>query len=138
MDPDKATCPARQPVTPLQRLILDVRETGLSYRQLVIRSRRSDGTGGLSHGRLHQLATRPIRRGLDEGSREALARALRVPLPVVQEAVSRSVGNFVDQNVADFETRHLLAQVAVLPPQSRDRWYRLARAIAESLAAEGQ
>jgi hypothetical protein len=124
-------------VTPLQRLIQEVRdnERGLSYAKLSKRSERPDGSGGLSRGRLQQLATKPVRRGLDQASREALARALRVPPAVVNDAVSQSVGTFVPQTV-DLDARRLLAYVGEMPEELRRLWMRLAQAIADTLATD--
>lgn len=126
-------------MTPLQRLIEDVRdrERGLSYAKLAKRSEKPDGSGGITRGRIQQLATQPVRRGLDTETREALARALRVPLSVINDALSSSVGTFNERG-EDIETRRLLAFVRNLPADQQDRWYRLARALADALATEDE
>jgi hypothetical protein len=125
------------PMSPLQLLIQEVRdnERGLSFAKLAKRSERADGSGGLSRGRMHQLATQPVRRGLDQETREALARALRVPQSVINDAVSQSVGTFVQQGIGP-DTRQLLIYVGDLPEEQRRLWFRLARAIADTLAFE--
>lgn len=125
------------PVTELGRLIVEVqRRENRSFASLARRSARRDGTGGISRQRMHQLATAPFKH-VGQETAEALQRALGVPLSVINDAISQSVGTFVERGI-DLETRRLLARVHDLSAENKDRWLRLARALTDTLAAEDQ
>jgi transcriptional regulator with XRE-family HTH domain len=113
------------PANPLQRLIRDrLAETGWSYPEAAAR-------GGLPKSTLHHLANgTPAVRAPSAATLDAVARALDLPLRMVQEAAAEAAGlrQFTPKGL-DGTTRELIAAVPELSDEDREHLLALVRSM---------
>jgi transcriptional regulator with XRE-family HTH domain len=125
--------PDAQPVSELSVLLQDRQRDGLAYEEMARRARRN-GHPKMSRQYITAVANGEIKRPTQK-MLAGIAAGLSVPESTVKEAAARSAGIHVEHNVS-YQTGKLLARVEAMAPIQRDRWFELASAIADVLAAE--
>lgn len=119
-------------VTPLRRLLVEVMRLHPDWTQSAVAQR-----AGVDRRTLSAWINTPGRLPTLE-NRRSLAKALRIPQEEVDAAVAEHIGLELRPEGVDFTYGRLVGQVKQLPVENRERWLRLARALADSLASEDQ
>lgn len=115
-------------VTPLQQLIVDVSDKGVTLETM---SRRCGGR--LNRSYFGQLKNHPIKGPLPRSTVEAIADGLRLPYSVVRDAMLASVG------LAEYRSKDELDIITAdvrerLSPSQVKAWQAQARALLDLLA----
>lgn len=121
-------------VTPLQRLVKDQRAArGLSYGDVERRSHDAEGVPRVTRASVERLEKVPVRSAPRPRTVAGLAAGLDVPVAVVHDAITRSLGLYTGSDETDPALGELLCRVEELPQAVRTLWLRLATALAREL-----
>jgi hypothetical protein len=121
-------------VTPLQRLISDQRVArGLSYGDVERRSRDADDLPRVTRASVERLEKVPVRSAPRPRTVAGLAAGLDVPVAIIRDAITRSLGLYTGSGETNPAIDELLCRVDELPSDARALWLRLATTLAREL-----
>lgn len=131
--------PSDEEMTPYQQLVRDARKAkGMSYPEVQRRSGLGpDGKPRVSRQNAWRIENRAPTDRPDPVTLEGLAAALDLGIDTLRDAVSESLDLRVLRG-RDPQMDRLADAVKELPAENRERWLRLARALADALALEDE